>query len=204
MTWTKLSDDYSDEAWPLTDAEFRLLTEFLVWSNRKLLDCRIPKEDVPRFAKRPEALPGLLAKGYIGEDGDCYVIHFHARYQRASEDVIKQQKVNAENGAKGGRPPKPGRERFTPKTDSVSDSVSEHVADDGRTPVDACRMSQLETDSLSDSKTEMDRTGQDSVREATTTKQFPSGTGDEQFLDDDLSDDEWQRLVSEAREKLNP
>ncbi|MGC7224587.1 hypothetical protein RBA13_22790, partial [Mycobacteroides abscessus subsp. massiliense] len=42
MTWTKLSDDYGDDCWRLSDAAFRTHTEGLCWSNRKLLDLVIP------------------------------------------------------------------------------------------------------------------------------------------------------------------
>ena len=64
MPWTKLSDDYSDDCWELSDAAYRLHTEGLNWSNRKLLDCLIPKHDIRLFAKHPEAVPELLAIGW--------------------------------------------------------------------------------------------------------------------------------------------
>jgi hypothetical protein len=42
MTWAKLSDDFTDDCWTLSDGAFRLHVEGLVWSNRKLLDLVIP------------------------------------------------------------------------------------------------------------------------------------------------------------------
>lgn len=35
MTWTKVSDDFTDECWTLSDEAFRLHIEGLTWSNRK-------------------------------------------------------------------------------------------------------------------------------------------------------------------------
>lgn len=137
MTWTKLSDDYSDDCWTLSDAAFRLHTEALVWSNRKLLDCVIPADDLRRFAKNPEAAPELVNVGWwVLTDDGFYVIRHHATYQRTREAVLNQQSANATNGAKGGRPRKPGRERHgTPRPS--------------------------ETESLSESETERDGTGRD-------------------------------------------
>lgn len=112
MTWTKLSDDYSDDCWTLSDAAFRLHTEALLWSNRKLLDCVIPKADLVRFSQRPDAAEELVAVGWWTEDGKFYVIRHHASYQRSRADVVKLQERNAANGAKGGRPKR--REAWNP------------------------------------------------------------------------------------------
>ena len=81
MTWTTLSDDFSDDCWTLSDAAFRLHTEGLVGSNRKLLDLRIPKDDLRRFASYPDAVGELLAVGWWTEDGGVYVIRHHGGYQ---------------------------------------------------------------------------------------------------------------------------
>jgi hypothetical protein len=127
VTWTRLSDDYPDDCWSLSDKAFRLHTEGLVWSNRKLLDCRIPVDDLRRFAKHPEAVTELLAAGWWSKTGEHYTIRHHASYQRDSEAVLKQQAANRVNGLRGGRPKKaagPGRERWS-ETQSVSDSQSE-------------------------------------------------------------------------------
>lgn len=122
MTWTKLSDDYSDDTWRLSDAAFRLHTEALVWNNRKLLDCLIPKDDLRRFAKNPGPVQELLAAGFWQDLGDNYLIIHHAQYQRDSIAVIKQQAANRANGGKGGRPKGKPREQ---KTHSVSESRSD-------------------------------------------------------------------------------
>lgn len=110
MTWTKLSDDFADEAWTLSDAAFRTLVEMLTFSNRKLLDCLIPKDDLRRFAKNPEAVVELAAGGWIVDQGSSWQIRFHAAYQPGREQVVKLQEVSRENGRRGGRPRKPTRE----------------------------------------------------------------------------------------------
>lgn len=105
MTWSKLSDDFTDDCWTLSDAAFRLHVEGLCWSNRKLLDLVLPGDDVRRFAKHPEAATELVAAGWWTEQGDAYVIRHHAAYQRTRADVVKRQETSAANGRQGGRPP---------------------------------------------------------------------------------------------------
>lgn len=127
MTWTRLSDDYTDDCWRLSDEAFRLHTEALIWSNRKLLDCTIPKDDVRRFAKRPEAIPELLAAGWWTETKTHYVIRHHAVYQRQAAAVLRQQAANRENPRGHGRPRKaigPSREQW-PENDSFNDSFND-------------------------------------------------------------------------------
>lgn len=113
MTWTKLSDDFADDCWTLSDKALRLHVEGLIWSNRKLLDQRVPKDDVRRFAKHPDAVPELVDGGWWLDVGDAYVIRHHASYQQTREDVLARQERARRNGAKSaGRPPKAPRERF--------------------------------------------------------------------------------------------
>lgn len=107
MTWTKLSDDFADDAWGLSDAAFRLHVEGLGWSNRKLLDLYIPADDLRRFAKHPEAVQQLLDAGFWeAVDGETYRIRHQAIYQRSRDSVIAMQERNVANGRNGGRPPK--------------------------------------------------------------------------------------------------
>lgn len=127
MTWTKTSDDFSDDCWSLSDAAYRLHHEGLTWSNRKLLDCRIPRDDLRRFAKRPEAVDELLACGYWTDEGDHYLIRHHAGYQRTREQVVRLQERNQRNGKAGGRPRKTPREVWEPETQSET-QVGSHGA----------------------------------------------------------------------------
>lgn len=106
MTWTKLSDDFSDECWTLSDGAYRLLVEMLNYSNRKLLDCRIPKGDLRRFAKHPEAVDELAAGGWVKDGGAAWLVAFQSLYQPLRVDVVARRARSAENGKKGGRPRK--------------------------------------------------------------------------------------------------
>jgi hypothetical protein len=106
MTWTKLSDDFPDDCWTLSDAAFRMHVEGLVWSNRKLLDALIPQEDVRRFAKRPEAVEELVQVGWWEQREDGFVIRHHAGYQRTAEQIVAAQERGRVNGKAGGRPRK--------------------------------------------------------------------------------------------------
>ena len=130
MTWTKLSDDFADDCWTLSDAAFRLHVEGLCWSNRKLLDLHLPTDDLRRFARNPDAVQELLAGGWWAADGDTYVIRHHAAYQRTRQAVLTQQEVNSANCKRGGHPRKGStREIVTkprsaaPETDSPTDSL---------------------------------------------------------------------------------
>jgi hypothetical protein len=107
MTWTKLSDDFGEDCWILSDAAFRLHVEGLLWSNSKLLDCRIPMDDLRRFAKHPDIVPELLERGIWVDDGDAYVIVHHAPHQPSREQVIAFRQSQSAKGKKGGRPRKP-------------------------------------------------------------------------------------------------
>jgi hypothetical protein len=144
MTWTKLSDDFTDDTETLSDAAVRLHVEGLVWSNKKLLDLRIPKTDLRRFAKSDAAIPELVAGEWWEDDGDHFIIRHHAAYQRLRAAVINQQAANKENRAKRGKATPPTREiRFE---DSSNDSSN-----------------QSSNDSLTrhDSSNERDRSGRD-------------------------------------------
>ena len=127
MTWTKISDDFADDCWTLSDAAFRLHSEGHIWSNRKLLDLRIPKDDLRRF-KNPEAIGELLAGGWWTDEGDHYLLVHHARYQRLREAVINQQTANKENRSKRGQVSPPTREQsvaFKPSNESLDKSLHE-------------------------------------------------------------------------------
>ena len=146
MTWTKLSDDFSDDCWRLSDEAFRLHTEGLIWSNRKLLDCRVDKNDMRRWAKHPDAVGELLAVGWWIDQGDAYVIIHHAAYQRTRDQVLAQQATNQMNGRKGGRPKGPPRENRPRQSGGARKTQS---------------LNEPESESLTERPTERDRTGQD-------------------------------------------
>lgn len=141
MTWTKLSDDFADDCDQLSSDAFRLHVEGLVRSNRKLLDLRLDKTQMPRWVWNVGladiAVKELVAAGWWIDEGDHYVIRHHACYQRTREQVLKQQEVNRANRAKGRARP-----------------VREQAADHGRE-------SGSIDDSSDDSSDEMDWSGLD-------------------------------------------
>lgn len=116
MTWTKLSDDFSDESWDLSDAAYRLQVEGLNYANRKLLDGRLPKDDLRRFAKRPEAAAELVRGGWWVDAGSHYIVRFHLEHQPTRDEVLARRAVSQANGRKGGRARRPGRSS-APQTD---------------------------------------------------------------------------------------
>lgn len=77
MTWTKLGDSFIDDAYDLSDAAFRLHTEALIYSNRRLLDLVIPKREVRRFTAVDEydvAAEELVDRGWWADKGDRWWI----------------------------------------------------------------------------------------------------------------------------------
>jgi hypothetical protein len=164
VTWTKISDDFSDDCWELSDAAYRLHVDGLNWSNRKLLDCRLGKDpdEMRRWTKRPEAAAELLALGWWTDEGDHYRIRHHALYQRTREEVIAQQERNQKNGKKGGRPPGPPREKPPRKRGNETQSLSQVETQVGYGDNEkGAQETQSLTQSLTQLPTQRDGTGQD-------------------------------------------
>ena len=148
VTWTKLSDDFSDDCWQLSDAAWRLHVEGLIWSNRKLTDLVLRKDEIRRWAKHPESADELVAIGWWEDRGDHFFIVHHGAYQRSAEAVVRQQTANRENRAKRGKAAKPSREQAQGIKASNESS----------------------NESLDDSSDEMDGTGQDGPGQEVTTE----------------------------------
>jgi hypothetical protein len=182
MTWTKLSDDFSDDCWELSDAAVRLHVEGLNWTMRKLTGGALFKDEMLRWAKRPGAAEELTDRGYWRDEGDCYYIVHHMGYQRGPDKVLAQQEVNRQNGKKGGRPR--GADIRPPETDSVNGSVSESVNGMGAKPKE-------KTDSVSDSKTERDWSGLD----------WPGTEGDQLTKRGDEKNDDAYGAVDDAYDR---
>jgi hypothetical protein len=100
VTWTKTGDEFADECWTLSDAAYRLHHEGLTWSNRKGTDGRLNKDDMVRWAKRPEAAEELVAIGWWKNKGDHFQIVHHLGYQRTKAQVASQSLANQKNAAR--------------------------------------------------------------------------------------------------------
>ncbi|MGV0050915.1 hypothetical protein ACRU43_16960 [Mycobacterium colombiense] len=101
VTWTKLGDEFGDECWTLSDKAFRLHTEGLLWSNRMLTDGKLAKDEMRRWARRPESAEELVCVGWWEDHGLHYQIVHHLGYQRTREQVARQSLANSKNRAKG-------------------------------------------------------------------------------------------------------
>lgn len=101
VTWTKLSDDFGDDAarYRLSDAEFRTHVEGLLWVNRRETDGIITDRDIKRFAESRDtetAVLGLLQKGLWARRGpDIEIIH-HLEHQIEHAVLAKRRAGNAE------------------------------------------------------------------------------------------------------------
>lgn len=160
MTWTKLSDDYADHCWTLSDKAFRLHTEALCWSNRKLLDCVIDKGGPWTWAKYPEAAAELVAAGYWKDGGDHYRIIDHSEYQRSRTAVLKQRDANRANGQRGGRPPRQQTNSATNTAVTGTDSLTDSPTGSVTQPLtESVHETQSVSDSVGESKSKRDGTG---------------------------------------------
>jgi hypothetical protein len=97
--WTKLGDEFSDEARELSDAAFRTHVEALCWSNRRLLDLAIEKRDLKRFAETgtPDAaVEELIDAGWWQDCGDAwYVGTRFSEWQRDRSQVEHRREQQA-------------------------------------------------------------------------------------------------------------
>jgi hypothetical protein len=95
MTWTKLGDEFSDEARDLTDAEHRTHIDALNWSNRRGLDLLIPKRDLRKFGESPdaaEAVDGLVAKEWWADEGEAWNIGLRFPEWQLERAVIEKRR----------------------------------------------------------------------------------------------------------------
>ena len=95
MTWTKLGDEFPDEAASLSDPAFRLHVEALCWSNRRLLDLMVPKDEFRRFASTADGetvIVELTAKGWWQDcDTEWFIGMKFPEWQRDKVQVIARR-----------------------------------------------------------------------------------------------------------------
>ena len=99
MTWTKLGDEFSDEARDLSDAAYRTHVDALCWSNRRQLDLVIPKRDLRRFGETGDpdtAAKELVHGGWWEAHGDAWWIGLRfADWQIESAVVVRKREQSA-------------------------------------------------------------------------------------------------------------
>lgn len=98
MMWTKLGDEAPDEYADLSDAAFRVHVEALCWSNRRLLDLRIPKRDLRRFAfsdEAEQAVKELVECSFWIDDGDAWHLAHRPEWQQSRDQVEHRRAQNA-------------------------------------------------------------------------------------------------------------
>lgn len=97
MAWTKLGDEFPDEAGDLSDAAVRTHVEGLCWSNRRLLEGRIPKRDLRRFAfcaDESAAVAELVHVGWWTDQGDGWQIVHDLGQQLTAEQVMEEREAS--------------------------------------------------------------------------------------------------------------
>jgi hypothetical protein len=92
MTWTKTSDDHPDRRLDVSDAAYRLEHAALTYSNRLLLDGRIPRDHlrmlpVPDRCLEPPVLAELVDRGIWIDEGDAYVLVAYFTAQPSRDEV---------------------------------------------------------------------------------------------------------------------
>jgi len=98
MTWTKLGEEFPDEAGDLTSDAFRLHVEALAWSNRRLLDLIVPKRDLRRFTfvtDSTAAVDELVRQGWWQDcEGDWFIGMKFPEWQQEREQVEHRRAAN--------------------------------------------------------------------------------------------------------------
>ena len=99
MTWTKLSDDFSDSCRDLSDAAFRTHVEGLIWAMRRETGGYVDVRDVKRFAESPHAdmaVSELVAVGWWSLEGQGYRINHHMEHQPEPDLLAQRRGLTAE------------------------------------------------------------------------------------------------------------
>jgi hypothetical protein len=103
VTWTKLSDDFSDECHTLSDAAFRTHVEALIWTMRRETAGYITAHDVRRFAESPHAqmaVDELVACGWWAIEGQGYRIVHHMEHQPEPDLIARRREQTADRQRK--------------------------------------------------------------------------------------------------------
>lgn len=140
MTWSKLGDEFPDEAAVLSAHAFRLHVEALCWANRREIDLLVPKGDLRRFYNgdlddADMYVNELLGRGWWLEQGDCWYLVKFAEWQIEKAQLDKRRERNAEVQKRRRRHAVGDHSLCNHPVsphDSPDDSVGDHASDPGR------------------------------------------------------------------------
>ena len=101
MTWTKLSDDFSDDCARagLTDAAFRTHVEGLIWAMRRENAGYLDKIAVQRGIETPNveaAISELVEAGFWEPTGNGWQIVHHMQHQPEPEVIARRRDQTAD------------------------------------------------------------------------------------------------------------
>lgn len=99
MTWTKISDDFSEQCASLSDHAFRTHVEGLIWSMKRESGGMITKRDVERLAESEhahEAVAELVERRFWTQLDSAYRIEHHMEHQTEPEVIAARRVSNAE------------------------------------------------------------------------------------------------------------
>jgi hypothetical protein len=125
VTWVKLDDDFPDRdaVWRLSDHAFRLHVSALAFSNRLLLDGKIPAARLAGIVPNlePAAIDELIQAGIWERDGATITIVDSLSDQPTKEKVLIRRKADATRLAAW----RPGHRK--PSRNGVTHTVSNGV-----------------------------------------------------------------------------
>jgi hypothetical protein len=135
VTWVLLSDDFPGDLYhdELSDAAVRTHVEGLCWSADHLLDGRLRKRDLVRFAftRDPKAAAAeLVDRGYWRDEGDAWRIVHHLEHQPPRDVVERRRQLNAERQARHRERKLTEAEKRAGRTDDVTRDVTRYATRD--------------------------------------------------------------------------
>lgn len=138
MTWTKLGDEFVDDAADMTDAAVRTHVEALAWSNRRLLNLIVPKRDLRRFAFSTDvekAVEELVNHGWWEDRGRAWFLAYRQEWQQTREQVEARRESNLRaQWHRRGRHDlcDPSAKCVLSAADTSADNAADTAADPGR------------------------------------------------------------------------
>ena len=105
MTWTKVSDDFAEECARagLTDTEFRVHVEALIWCMRRETGGQLDRIDIRKGIEVPDPMPAvntLVGIGWWTTTDNGWEVRQHMEDQVEIEVIAKRRQADAERQRK--------------------------------------------------------------------------------------------------------